>query len=87
MSHITQADFIKFRELSLTYTLPASWTRFMASSRWSATLAARNLWMWTKYEGTGDPEVQFNSLDDFSRTDYAATPQTRRISASLRVSF
>jgi TonB-linked SusC/RagA family outer membrane protein len=87
MSHITKADFLKFRELSLTYTLPASWTRFMAASRWSATLAARNIWMWTKYEGTGDPEVQFNSLDDFTRLDYAATPQTRRISAALRVTF
>lgn len=87
LSHISAADFIKFRELSLTYSLPASWGGFFSSNRWSFTLSGRNLWMWTKYEGTGDPEVQFNSTSTFTRLDYASTPQTRRLSASMRVSF
>jgi TonB-linked SusC/RagA family outer membrane protein len=87
LSHITQADFIKFRELSLTYSIPQSWGSIFASSRWSFTLAGRNLWMWTKYEGYGDPEVQFFSTGSFSRLDYASTPMTRRVSASMRVSF
>ena len=75
ISHITKADFIKFRELSLTY------------SRWSLTLAGRNLAIWTKYEGRGDPEVQFSPNSSFRMLDYASTPQTRRLSGSLRVTF
>ncbi len=87
LTHITQADFIKFRELSLTYSIPQSWGSIFASSRWSFTVSGRNLWMWTKYEGTGDPEVQFNPYSTFTRLDYASMPQLRRLSASARVSF
>jgi len=87
LSHISAADFIKFRELSITYQIPSSWGGFFNASRWSLTLSGRNLWLWTKYEGTGDPEVQFNSNSTFSRLDYASTPMTRRLSASMRVTF
>ena len=86
ISHITKADFIKFRELSLTYTFPSSWTK-LGGSRWSLTLAGRNLAIWTKYEGRGDPEVQFSPNSSFRMLDYASTPQTRRLSGSLRVTF
>jgi hypothetical protein len=50
-------------------------------------LAGRNLFVWTKYEGRGDPEVQFNPNSSFTMLDYASTPQTRRLSASMRVTF
>ncbi|MGQ0715440.1 MAG: SusC/RagA family TonB-linked outer membrane protein [Gemmatimonadaceae bacterium] len=87
-SHISKADFVKFRELSLTYTIPQKWTRFgPLDGQWAATLAGRNLKVWTKYEGTGDPEVQFNPGSAFQMLDYASTPQTRRLTASLRVNF
>jgi hypothetical protein len=84
LSWISKADFIKFRELSVTYSLPRSWTR---GTRWSVTVSGRNLWMWTKYQGKGDPEVAFDATSDFSRLDYASTPMTRRLAASVRVSF
>jgi hypothetical protein len=88
LSHITPADFIKFRELSLTFTFPQSWVRFLpGAQRWSATVSGRNLAIWTKYEGRGDPEVQFNPNSGFTLLDYASTPMTRRLSGSLRVSF
>ena len=88
------ADFIKLRELSLTYQLPGSVAEQMKLSSAAVTVSGRNLWMWTKYsfdqqEGLGspDPEVQFNSLSAFGRTDYAAIPMLRTFSASLRFSF
>jgi TonB-linked SusC/RagA family outer membrane protein len=86
-SHITKADNIKFRELSLTYNFPERWTRVIPGSRWSFTLAGRNLKIWTKYKGRGDPEVQFDPGSAFQMLDYASTPQTRRLSASMRVTF
>jgi hypothetical protein len=67
--------------------LPARWTQVLPGSRFSVTLAGRNLALWTKYKGKGDPEVQFDPTDTFTILDYAATPQTRRLSASVRVTF
>ena len=90
---VKPADFIKLRELSLTYQLPASFAEQMKFSSAALTVSGRNLWMWTKYtfdqEGLSspDPEVQFNSLSAFGRTDYAAIPMLRTFSASLRFSF
>jgi len=91
---IKPADFIKLRELSLTYQLPGSVAEQMRLSSAAVTISGRNLWMWTKYTfdqqdglGSPDPEVQFNSLSAFGRTDYAAIPMLRTFSASLRFSF
>ena len=87
-SHISRADFVKFRELSVTYTLPERWTQFLRpGSRWALTVSGRNLAIWTKYKGRGDPEVQFDPNNTFTMLDYASTPQTRRLSVSMRVTF
>ena len=87
-SHITKADNIKFRELSLTWSVPQAWTsRALSNSRLAVTVAGRNLALWTKYKGKGDPEVQFDPNSTFNMLDYASTPQTRRLSASVRVTF
>jgi hypothetical protein len=55
---IGAGDFIRFRELNLTYTAPQSLaTRFFRGRNLSATVAARNLGiLWTKYDGV-DPEA------------------------------
>ncbi len=84
---IMPADFLKLRELSATYTLPNSWAHMLRVERAAFTLSARNFWMWTKYKGTADPEVTFYSRSNFTQLDYASTPMTRRLMASLRVSF
>jgi outer membrane receptor protein involved in Fe transport len=86
-SHISKADYLKFRELSLTYSVPARFTQVLPGSRFAVTLSGRNLGLWTKYKGKGDPEVQFDPGSTFTILDYASTPQTRRLSASVRVTF
>lgn len=91
---ISEADFIKLREISITYQLPSSLLEQAGINTGSISLAARNLWMWTKYgfpdgEGLGspDPEVNFSSLSAYGRTDYASIPMLRTFLASIRVSF
>ena len=86
---ISPADYIKFRELSLTYSLPASLAQYIpGGAQYDFTLSGRNLAVWTKYKGKGDPEVQFEpTTGGFTMLDYASTPMTRRVSASLRVRF
>jgi hypothetical protein len=87
-SHISKADFIKFRELSLTYSVPESLAQYIpGGAQYDFTVSGRNLAIWTKYKGKGDPEVQFNPNNTFTMLDYASTPMTRRLSASLRVRF
>jgi hypothetical protein len=50
------AAFVKLREVSASYTLPASWVRRVGFSRGALTLSARNLMMlWTGHYGFGTP--------------------------------
>ncbi len=90
---IKPADFIKLREVSVSYRLPASLSESMRVDDATLTLAGRNLWMWTRYEfdqeglGSPDPEVNFDSASRFGRTDYASIPMLRTFALGLRFSF
>jgi len=48
--------FLRFRELSLTYNVPASYSTKLGFSHMSITAAGRNLALWTPYSGI-DPET------------------------------
>jgi TonB-linked SusC/RagA family outer membrane protein len=91
-TYIMPADFLKLREVAVSYTLPSSWGGPFARARWNVTVAARNLWVTTKYGGYGDPEVLWAPRGDtrynnFEVLDYASVPQPRRLSASVSVNF
>ncbi len=84
--HILKADFIKLRDLSVSYDLPPSLLAPAGVRRATLTLAGHNLKIWTDYRA-GDPEVNFTGTDTFNRNDSWTVPQTRRLSASLTVAF
>lgn len=77
-------DFIRFRELSATYTLPRNALRFGRLSGATIGLAMQNIGLWTDYEGP-DPEVVSAANNDFNRTDFFTLPNPRR--AVLRVNL
>lgn len=52
---IEEADYIRFRELGLTYQVPGSAVEGLGIDRLTVTAAGRNLALWTKYSGI-DPE-------------------------------
>jgi TonB-linked SusC/RagA family outer membrane protein len=87
-------DFVRWRELSATYTAPASWARRVGGSDMSITLAARNFMLWTKYKGV-DPEVNVFSRGTGGGTDQNVGesidafgfPIPRSISFNIRVGF
>ncbi len=84
--YIEKADFIKLRDLSLTYTLPASVLgRFNASTA-SVTIVGHNLAMWTDYSGL-DPEVNTYGIRQFVRVDQYAAPMTKRVTLQLNLGF
>jgi hypothetical protein len=84
---IYPADFIKLREVSLTYMLPPAFTERVGFSRASVTVSGRNLGLWTRYKGNSDPEVTFTSTSEFDASDYAAIPQLRRLLVSMNFNF
>ena len=55
-SFFEDGTFLRFRELSLTYTVPRSWLRTLHVRTLGITGAVRNLALWTRYTGT-DPET------------------------------
>jgi len=73
---IGDGDFIRFRELNLTYTAPQRFVNTVLRGRsLSATLAARNLGiLWTKYDGV-DPEA-FGTTGDAPSEFQAFAPTT-----------
>ncbi len=69
---IEKADFLKLRELSLTYYAPESMARALRTSRLSFTLTGRNLATITGYTGV-DPEVNGNGQSD-NAIDFLTQP-------------
>ena len=90
---IQPADFVKLRELSLTYQLPVQFAQAMRFTQASLSVSGRNLWMWTKYKfdqeglGSEDPEVKFSSTSAYRVLDYASIPMQRTFSVAFRFSF
>jgi TonB-linked SusC/RagA family outer membrane protein len=89
-----KGDFIKFRDVSLTYALPTTAARRVGAARAAVTLAGHNLgFLWKPdYKGL-DPEVNFSGDNGptgswaFTRVDYWTMPMTRRFTAALEFSF
>ncbi len=79
-----EGDFIRLRELALTFLPDARWTeQLMKSRNVVATLAVRNLGtVWTKYSGV-DPEA-FGTTGDAPSSFQAFAPPTY---FTLRLSF
>ena len=89
--YIHRADFVKLRDLSLTYALPSRWAAKASATAASITLAGHNLHLWSDYPGP-DPEVntygRANAVTgSFIRGDIYAMPMTRRLSAALNLTF
>jgi TonB-dependent starch-binding outer membrane protein SusC len=93
--YIEQADFIKLRDISLTYTLPPQFARAVRMETASVVVAGKNLKIWTDYSGL-DPEVNGYSNNQlrgsgnaaqFVRIDAYSWPQTRRYTIAFNFSY
>jgi hypothetical protein len=70
------ADFIRFRELAVTFFPPSRFASAVRARNLSATLAARNVAiLWTRYGGV-DPESTFGATGDSPSDFQAAAPPT-----------
>ncbi len=89
-----KGDFLRWRELAVTYDMGDTMARKLGFRNASVTLAGRNLFMWTKYPGL-DPESNENGrgstgtlADNFQNaTDGFGLPIPRRVSLALNLNF
>src|SRR5437867_4205554 len=84
--YMEDADFVKFRELSLTYDAPANWATRIGASSLSVTIAGRNLATWTKYKGL-DPELNEAGQNNFTTADFLTQPPVRYWIGRINVAF
>jgi hypothetical protein len=88
-AYFQDASHIRFREISVSYTVPRDIARRVGASSAVLTVGGRNLKVWTDYEGA-DPEALWGGGGDaaeFARQDFLTLPQTRRFLARLNLTF
>ena len=79
------ASFAKLREVSASYTLPASLLRRTRASAATLTVSGRNLHTWTKWRGV-DPE-SFFTVEQFARLEQAQVPPLQQMLVSFNLTF
>ncbi|HET7275192.1 MAG TPA: TonB-dependent receptor [Longimicrobiaceae bacterium] len=86
--YIEGADWLKMREVTLTYTLPEGVAGMVGSDRARLSVSARNLFTITEYSGT-DPEVSSTYTNGSLSigADYFTVPQPRQLVFGVDVQF
>jgi hypothetical protein len=81
----SDARYVKFRELSLSYDAPTSLAGRMGARTLSVTASARNIHTWSPYSGL-DPESQFVAGNPI-QVDQAELPQLLNYSLTFHLSY
>ncbi|MGQ0646084.1 MAG: SusC/RagA family TonB-linked outer membrane protein [Gemmatimonadaceae bacterium] len=94
LSEMEPGDFLRMRELALTWTAPNSIANRLRARNLSLTLSGRNLALWTKYSGV-DPEIAYSGREpggglqaNFNEaSDSFGMPVPRRFSLLVNLGF
>jgi TonB-dependent starch-binding outer membrane protein SusC len=84
-AYVQAGDFVRLREIGVTYALPMAVTQMFRSSNASVSVGGRNLALWTDYPGP-DPEVGLYLYDD-RREDFLTLPPERSFYVRLNFQF
>jgi TonB-linked SusC/RagA family outer membrane protein len=79
------ADFVRWRELSLTYTPTARVAALLRAQAASVTFSARNLKLWTRFSGI-DPESDYNQYGNLP-SDFQTAPAPSYFTVRLNLGF
>jgi hypothetical protein len=85
VNRVVPADFLRWRELSISWRVPAGLTGAMGAESLVVTASGRNLALWTKYSGLDPETVQRNNVHAGHDAHIIATP--RRFGISIRMNF
>lgn len=84
--YVEKTNMLRFRELSLTYSLPDKWAHAFSASRMSFTAAGRNLAILTGYTGI-DPEGGYFGTNIGIQSDFQTQPPPTYFTFRLNVTF
>ena len=84
--YIEDGSFLRLKNVTLGYTLPAKLTRKLWVSSMRLYLTAQNLFCLTSYSGS-DPEVSMRSSALMPSFDYGAYPKSRAYTAGIQITF
>lgn len=79
---VQPANFLKLREIAMTFLAPPAWARHVGANQMTLTLAGRNLVTWTSYGGL-DPEINVSGSRGLSSADFFTQPLARIWTARL----
>lgn len=86
-TRIYDATNFKLREVSLTYTVPASLTQKIRINHLNVSLVGRNIWQWNKSGRNEDPESAFSGVGTNQGILRATLPAIRSIGFKLAFDF
>ena len=94
LSEVQDGDFLRLREVALTYSAPRAIAQKVRATSLTVTAAGRNLWLATKYDGA-DPELSYagrqpggGTLANFRDASEAfGLPVPRRFSLQVNLGF
>lgn len=81
--YVYKADWVKLREMRLSFDLPTSWANRLQSRAVSIALTGRNLHTWTDVPNI-DPEFSY-TIGNFQGVEFAALPNARTWGLSFRI--
>lgn len=85
---ITNSNFAKWRELTISYDVPDRFARRAGANRATISLSGRNLGVWTKYQGF-EPEAMFlgGTRGGNSAWEQTTLPQLRSWMVTFNLGF
>lgn len=84
---VEDGSFVKLREASIRYALDQPFVRRLGVESATVSLAARNLYTWTRYTGI-DPEINLFSANTVARgVEFGTSPIPRIVSLGLTLTF
>jgi len=87
VAFLEDASHFRFRELTLTYSLPSDIAQAFRARGAAISAGARNIGLfWTDFTGP-DPEINSTPAANFSRSDFLTLPQPRRFIARVNLTF
>jgi len=86
-AYLQDGEFIRFREFSVTYTLPSGMARAFRAQAASVTVGGQNLVLWTDYEGFDPEVVSVAGTGLNNRRDFFTEPPVRRWTLRLNFTF
>lgn len=85
-AHVHETTFVRFRELSVGYSLPSSLFDNTFIDAVNVSVVGRNLYLWTKYPNF-DPETSTTGAVNGQGLEYVAHPQIISFGGRLNITF